>query len=67
MNDGDVPQYYVENSHPASIDKEIWEAVQQEMVRRREYADKHGLDKVDHGNDKRPLSGMICGCCGKAY
>ena len=26
-NDGDVPQYYVENSHPAIIDKDTWEAV----------------------------------------
>ncbi len=68
VNDGDVPQYYVENSHPAIIDRETWEAVQMEMIRRREYADKHGLDKMDHANDKRPLSGrVICGHCGKAY
>jgi site-specific DNA recombinase len=68
VNDGDVPQYYVENSHPAIIDKDTWEAVQQEMERRREFGEKHGIDKVDHTNDKNPFSGrVICGCCGKAY
>src|SRR5690606_406105 len=59
VNDGDVPQYYVENSHPAIIDKDIWEAVQQEMERRREYGEKHGIDKVDHTNDKNPFSGRV--------
>jgi hypothetical protein len=29
-NKGEVPQYYVEESHPAIIDKETWEAVQLE-------------------------------------
>ncbi len=68
VNDGDVPQYYVENSHPAIIDKETWEAVQLEMERRREYGYQHGIDKVDHTNNKNPFSGrVICGNCGKAY
>lgn len=63
-NDGDVPQYYVENSHPAIIDKETWEAVQLEMERRSAYAEKHGIQKVD----KNPFSGrVICGVCGRAY
>jgi len=68
VNDGDVPQYYVENSHPAIVDRDTWEAFRTEMVRHREYADKHGLDKIDHANDKQPLSGrIICGHCSKAY
>lgn len=68
VNDGDVPQYYVENSHPAIIDKDTWEAVQIEVVRRRDYAHKHGLDKVDHTSDKNPFSGrVICGSCGNSY
>ena len=46
-NDGDVPQYYVENSHPAIIDKDTWEAVQLEMERRRAYAEMHQIQKID--------------------
>ncbi|WP_456064398.1 recombinase family protein [Clostridium prolinivorans] len=34
VNNGEVPMYYIEESHPAVIDKEIWEAVQLEMWRR---------------------------------
>lgn len=29
-NEGQVPQYFVENSHPAIISKETFQAVQQE-------------------------------------
>ena len=34
-NTGEVPQYYVENSHPAIIVPEEWEQVQAEFVRRK--------------------------------
>ena len=34
LNEGEVPQYYVENSHPAIIAPEIFDAVQAEMKRR---------------------------------
>ena len=34
-NAGEVPQYYVENSHPAIIVPEEWEQVQAEFVRRK--------------------------------
>ena len=34
-NEGEVPQYYVENSHPAIIVPEEWEQVQAEFARRK--------------------------------
>lgn len=34
-NRGELPQYYVENTHPAIIDKETFDYVQKEMARRR--------------------------------
>lgn len=34
-NEGEVPQYYVEHSHPAIIDPEEWEKVQLELARRK--------------------------------
>jgi len=36
INEGEVPQYYVENSHPAIISPETFELVQEEFRRRRE-------------------------------
>ena len=34
-NEGEVPQYYVENSHPAIVTTELFEQVQEEMARRK--------------------------------
>ena len=35
VNEGEVPQYYVEGSHPAIIDPDEWELVQSELIRRK--------------------------------
>lgn len=67
-NNGEVPQYYVEESHPAIIDKEIWEAVQLEMERRRTFAKEHGIVKVDYATVANPFAGkVICGHCGSVF
>ena len=31
INEGEVPQYYIENSHEAIIDPMEWESVQDEL------------------------------------
>ncbi|MBP2643303.1 MAG: Resolvase protein [Firmicutes bacterium] len=54
-NTGQVPQYYVEDSHPAIIDKEMWEAVQLEMERRRNFALKYGIQKLEHATSSNLL------------
>ena len=67
-NNGEVPQYYVEESHPAIIDKEMWEAVQLEMERRKEFAIKHGINKIDYTTADNPFAGkVICGECGSVF
>jgi site-specific DNA recombinase len=67
-NNGEVPQYYVEESHPAIIDREMWEAVQLEIERRRAFAEKYNIGKFDYANEKNPFAGkVICGCCGGIY
>lgn len=44
------------------------EAVQLEMERRRTYAEKHQIQKMDFATDKNPFAGrIICGACGRAY
>ncbi|MHC1762590.1 MAG: recombinase family protein [Negativicutes bacterium] len=67
-NNGQVPQYYVEDSHPAIIDKEIWEAVQLEMERRRNFALEYGIQKLEYATTGNPFAGrVICGSCGQIF
>jgi len=67
-NNGEIPQYYVEESHPAIIDKEMWEAVQLEMERRRAFAEKYNIGKLEYATVKNPFAGrVICGECGSTF
>lgn len=67
-NNGEVPQYYVEESHPAIIDKDIWEAVQLEVERRKTFCEEHGIQKLYTSTTDNPFSGrIICVKCGRAY
>lgn len=53
---------------PAIIDKEMWEAVQLEMERRRKYAQEHGLQKLEYAKVNNPFAGRVaCGSCGKVF
>ena len=63
-----VPQYYVEESQPAIIEKDVWEAVQLEMERRRSYCLEYGIQKFEYATTKNPFAGrVICGTCGHVY
>ena len=67
-NNGQVPQYYVEGSHPAIIDQEMWEAVQLEMERRRNFALEYGIQKLEYATTDNPFAGrVICGSCGQVF
>ena len=60
QNEGEVPQYYVQNSHPAIIDPDEFDAVQAEFERRK----KLGRPGSCHS----PLSTkLVCGDCGGYY
>lgn len=60
VNEGEVPQYYVQNSHPAIIPPDEFDAVQAEMERRK----KLGRPVSCHS----PFSAkIICGECGGFY
>ena len=59
-NEGEVPQFWVEGSHPAIISLDEWEAVQAEMARRTALGRPMGCNS--------PFSTrIICGECGKYY
>jgi site-specific DNA recombinase len=42
-NNGEVPLYYVEESHSSIIEKEMWEAVQLEEEKRRALEGMHEI------------------------
>lgn len=59
-NCGEVPQYYIENSHPAIIDAETFDLVQKEIERRKPH--RYQLHRSSPLNAK-----IICGKCGGFY
>ncbi len=60
VNEGEIPQYYVENSHPAIIEPDIFDMVQFEMKCRKE---KGG----HHSGASCFSSKIVCGECGNFY
>ena len=58
-NNGEVPQYYVENNHPAIIDKDTWELVQIELERRKSNLSKSGQNLF--------ANLLFCSECGNVF
>ncbi len=66
INDGIVPQYYVENHHDAIIPRELYYEVQAEIIRRANLRDDKNRRRGYCG--KYALTGrLICGECGEHY
>lgn len=60
VNEGEIPQYYVEGNHEAIIQPEVFELVQQELERRKSSRGRHSGVHL--------FSGKIrCGQCGEWY
>ena len=58
-NEGEVPQYFVKNSHPAIIPPETFDLAQSEIRRRQESGQRAGAN---------PFVGRIfCGSCGAVF
>jgi site-specific DNA recombinase len=67
-NKGELPQYYIEDSHPAIIDKDAWECVRLELERQEQYCRTHRISKYHNHNKENPLSARItCSVCGSTY
>ena len=60
INEGEVPQYYVENSHPAIVAPEVFDLVQEELERRKQSGKAHRGTSCFAGK-------LVCGCCGGLY
>jgi len=65
-NEGQAPQYYVESTHPAIIDMETFERVQNEM-KYRSSGDEDTVGQKKYSS-RYAFSGMlVCGKCGSRY
>ena len=59
-NEGEVPQYYVEDSHPPIIDPNEWNWVQAELKRRKAIEGEYSSTSV-------LSTKVVCGDCGNFY
>ncbi len=67
-NRGQVEQVYVKDSHPPIIERELWEAVQLEIERRRLFRERHNLRTLGRYTDEQPFTcRVVCGKCGAVY
>ena len=67
-NDGVLEQTYIKGDHEPIIDKTTWEAVQQELKRRKEYMAQHKLRTMGRYTDEYPFTHrVVCGICDKIF
>ena len=60
VNEGEVPQYYVENSHEAIVTPELFDQVQEEMERRKKLGRRYRSGSLFSCR-------IVCGDCGEFY
>lgn len=60
VNEGEVPQYYIEESHEAIISPEEFEEVQSEMARRKKLGRKYSGSTIFSAK-------LVCGDCGSFF
>jgi DNA invertase Pin-like site-specific DNA recombinase len=60
VNEGEIPQYYVKNNHPAIITPDVFDMVQRELARRDQSRGRHSGVHLFSGRIK-------CGHCGNWY
>ena len=60
INEGEVPQYYVENSHAPIIPPDEWQSVQEEVQRRKALGKKYTSNSIF-------ACKILCGDCGEFY
>lgn len=60
VNNGEVPQYYVEDNHEGIVSKEVFAAVQREIKKRKSYESRYSGTSIF-------ASKIICADCGSFY
>ena len=67
VNEGEIPQYYVEGNHEAIIPKDIFLRVQDELVRRRVVKTSANGKKRSYSCNHCFAQIVICGECGEMF
>ena len=70
VNNGERPKYYVENSHPAIVSREIFNKAQEESARRKAktpQSEKMALTASGKYSKYALTEVMMCGECGSRY
>lgn len=62
-NTGQLAQYYIEDDHPAIIPPLEWEATQEEIARRREFRERHGLRGISGAGNSPFYARFFCHRC----
>ncbi len=57
VNEGEVPQHFIEDSHPPIIDPQEFELVQAEIARRKEIGKVYSSSNIFSTK-------LVCSCCG---
>ena len=60
-NEGQLPQYFIENNHEPIVSKKVFYLVQAERQRRKEYHEKYRNMGLLFSTE------IVCGCCGSLY
>lgn len=64
-NNGEVQSYYMEDSHPAILSREVWDALQKKMEENKQKRNIAQGDFMKYQN-RYPLTGMLyCPFCGR--
>ena len=68
LNQGEIQKFYIEDDHEAIIEPWIWECVQLEIERRKQYLEEHGTKSYSNNTEKNPFaSKIVCGECNKVF
>ena len=63
-----LAQYHVKDDHEAIVSKELWEVVQLEIQRRKDYMKRYGLRTMGRNTDEQPFTNRVfCGVCGQLF
>ncbi|MDO4302011.1 MAG: recombinase family protein [Clostridia bacterium] len=67
-NEGELQKFYIEEDHEAIIEPEVWECVQLEMQRRKQYIKEHSLNSFSVKTETNPFYGkVLCGECNNTF
>ncbi len=65
VNRGELPQYYIENSHPAIVSKKVFDKVQALMAERAGMFGNNAGDRNKYSKQYTFSGKLICGKCGQ--